>query len=287
MRFARPDDFRLPDLRFVPSDALVPHERHDSQRMEPLVERLREQGVLKNPPIVTPLDTGPDGAPRFMVLDGANRATAVRAAGFPHVVVQVARYEEPWVQLLTWDHAISEMPPAALLDGFQKIPGVTLAEEPLLHAQAQLARRSVLAYALLEDGRAITLAGGTTLEQHNEMLNGIVDVYRERHRFYRMSTTSMDVVMERHPDATALLVFPNLAPAEVVELAGSGSRLPAGITRHLIRWRALRINVPIERMMDESTSLEAKNDWLSGTIAAKWAQRAVRYYEEPTVMFDE
>jgi len=287
MRFARPDDFRLPDLRFVPSDSLVPHERHDSQRMEPLVERLREQGVLKNPPIVTPLADGPGGAPRFMVLDGANRATAVSAAGFPHVVVQVARYEEPWVQLLTWDHAISEMPPTALLGAFQNIPGMTLAEEPLLHAQAQLARRSVLAYLLLEDGRAITLSGGATLEQHNELLNGIVDVYRERHRFYRMSTTSFEVVSERHPDATALIVFPNLAPAEVMELAESGSKLPAGITRHLIRWRALRINVPVERMMDTTTPIDVKNDWLSSVIAAKWAQREVRYYEEPTVMFDE
>lgn len=284
MRFARPDDFRLPDLRFVPSDALVPHERHDSQRMEPLVERLLEQGVLKNPPIVTPL--GEDGG-RFMVLDGANRATAVRAAGFPHVLVQVARYEEPWVQLLTWDHAISEMAPAALVDACQALQGMALAEEPLLHAQAQLARRQILAYAVLEDGRAITFSGGSSLEDANEMLNGIVDAYRERHRFYRMSTNSIAVAKERHPDATALVVFPHLEPAEVMELAESGSKLPAGITRHLIRWRALRINVPIGKMMDSAESLEDKNAWLAEMIAAKWDKREVRYYEEPTVMFDE
>jgi len=287
MRFARPDDFRLPDLRFVPSGALVPHERHDSQRMEPLVERLREQGVLKNPPIVTPLTDGEDGAQRFMVLDGANRATAVRAAGFPHVLVQVARYEEPWVQLLTWDHAISGMPATALLDACQKLPGMALAEEPLLHAQAELARRQILAYALLEDGRAITFSGGGSLERNNELLNRIVDAYRERHRFYRMSTNSMAVVKERHPDATALVVFPHLEPAEVMELAESGSKLPAGITRHLIRWRALRINVPIAKMMDSAESLDAKNAWLAAMIASKWDMREVRYYEEPTVMFDE
>jgi hypothetical protein len=255
--------------------------------MEPLVERLREQGVLKNPPIVTPLADGPGGAPRFMVLDGANRATAVLAAGYPHVVVQLVRYEEPWVQLLTWDHALSEVPPTRLLDACQRLPGMTLAEEALLHAQAQLARRSILAYALLEDGRAITFSGGATLGQHNDLLNGIVDVYRERYRFYRMSTNSMEVVKERHPDATALVVFPNLAPAEVMELAASGSKLPAGITRHLIRWRALRINVPVGRMMDAGESLDDKNAWLAATLSAKWESREVRYYEEPTVMFDE
>jgi hypothetical protein len=287
MRFARPDDFRLPDLRFVPVDALVPHERHDSQRMGPLVERMREQAMLKNPPIVTPLADGPGGTPRYMVLDGANRATAALAAGFPHVVVQVARYEDPWVQLSTWDHALSEVPHATLLDACRALPGLALAEESLLHAQAQLARRDIIAYAALDDGRVVTFRGGLTLEQHNALLNSIVDVYREHYRFYRMSTDSMDVVKERHPDATALVVFPNLAPAEVMELAESGAKLPAGITRHLIRWRALRINVPTARMMDAAESLDEKNAWLAAMLAAKWEKREVRYYEEPTVMFDE
>lgn len=287
MRFARPDDFRLPDLRFVAVESLIPHERHDSQRMEPLVERMREQAVLKNPPIVATLSDAPDGSPRFMVLDGANRSTAARAAGFPHLVVQVARYEDPWVQLLTWDHALSEVPHATLLGEVGRLPGIEISEDPLLTAQARLARRDIIAYASLDDGRVVTFRGGSTLEEHNELLNGIVDVYRDRYRFYRMSTDSIEVVKERHPDATALVVFPNLAPAEVMELAESGAKLPAGITRHLIRWRALRINVPIERMMDAAQTLEQKNAWLAEMLAAKWAKREVRYYEEPTVMFDE
>ncbi len=287
MRFARPDDFRLPDLRFVSVDSLVPHERHDSQRMEPLVRQLREHSVLKNPPIVTPLTDAPDGSPRYMVLDGANRCTAARAAGFPHLVVQVARYEDPWVQLWTWDHALSETPPDAFLEACAAVPGLRLAEEQKLHAQAQLARREILAYACLEDGRLVTLAGGTTLDEHNDLLNAIVDVYRERHRFYRMSTDSIEVAKERHPDATVLVVFPKLMPAEVLELAENGAKLPAGVTRHLIRWRALRINVPVARMTDTSVSLEAKNEWLAGVLAAKWEKREVRYYEEPTVLFDE
>ena len=72
MRPARHDDFRLPDLRFVPVESLIPHERHDKQRMEPLARRLREQKLLKNPPIVTPLEPE-NGEERFMVLDGTPR----------------------------------------------------------------------------------------------------------------------------------------------------------------------------------------------------------------------
>ena len=90
-----------------------------------------------------------------------------------------------------------------------------------------------------------------------------------------------------HPEVTALVVFPHFEPAEVMELATSGERLPAGITRHLIRWRALRLNIPLDRLADTKPSLEEKNRWLSEWLQDKWTQRQVRFYEEPTVLFDE
>src|SRR5258705_576127 len=88
MPHADPSSFRLPDLRFVAVDLLVPHEKEDQRRTESLAVRLRESGLLRNPPIVTP--AGSDE--RFVVLDGANRGSTVRAAGFPHLVVPAVRY---------------------------------------------------------------------------------------------------------------------------------------------------------------------------------------------------
>jgi L-serine kinase (ATP) / ParB family transcriptional regulator, heme-responsive regulator len=285
MRPARSDDFRLPDLRFVPVDALVPHEQHDPQRLEPLVRGFRDEAVLRNPPIVAELP-GSNGK-RFMVLDGANRSTAAREAGLPHILVQVASYEEPWVRLTTWHHALSQLGRAEFEAACHRIEGLDIQEESILHARAMLARREALAYAAYPGIEATVFRGGRTLEERNRLLNSLVDVYRAEVRFYRMSTESFDVVRERHPDATTLVVFPHFEPAEVMELAGSGSRLPAGITRHLIRWRALRVNVPMAIMADATTALEEKNRWLAALLEERWNQRQVRFYEESTVLFDE
>ena len=63
--------------------------------------------------------------------------------------------------------------------------------------------------------------------------------------------------------------------------------MPAGITRHLIRWRALRINLPLDRLADTSRDIEEKNRWLQDWMRQKLAQRQVRFYEESTVLFDE
>ncbi len=287
MRPARPDDFRLPDLRFVRVDSLVPHERHDTQRMEPLVQRFREQQVLKNPPVVTPLAGAPPDAARYMVLDGENRSTAARAAGFPHIVVQLVRYEEPWVQLSTWHHALSGVSREEMEASCRGIADLDCRAESPLHARALVARREALAYAAHEGGAVTVFRGGRTLEERNQLLNAIVDTYREKPRFYRVSTDSFHVAQERHPDVLSLMVFPHFEPAEVMELATRGARLPEGITRHLIRWRALRVNVPLDRLTEAGGTLEEKNQWLEAWLHEKWVHRQVRFYEEPTVLFDE
>jgi hypothetical protein len=277
-------ELRLPDLRFVPVEALIPHEQHDLHRSAPLVRRLREQGVLRNPPIVTPL--APDDE-RFVVLDGANRATAAREAGLPHLVVQVVRYEDPGIRLTTWHHALGGLP----MDEFERalgaVEGLACLQTDLRHARAVLARREALAFVALPDHQAITLHGGGELRERNAVLNAVVDAYRARAHFYRVTSDSLTDARAGHPEVTALVVFPHFEPDEVLELATSGARLPAGITRHLIPWRALRINVPIERLADASQGAAEKNRWLEEWLREKVGQRQVRFYQESTVLFDE
>ena len=80
-----------PDLRILPLDQLVEHEYNDAQRTAPLAVRLETEGLLKNPPIAALLD---DGDSRFVVLDGANRSTALASLGYSHILVQVVKYEQ-------------------------------------------------------------------------------------------------------------------------------------------------------------------------------------------------
>ena len=60
---------QLPDLRFVPTESVLPHEQPDNSRLEPLVQKIRDQSVLKNPPIVTTLSGEGTPQARYVVLD--------------------------------------------------------------------------------------------------------------------------------------------------------------------------------------------------------------------------
>ena len=280
-------DFRLPDLRFVATEAMYPHEYHDLQRTEPLVRRLRESGMLKNPPIVTQVGDGMRVEPRYVVLDGANRSTAARSAGWPHMLAQVVRYESPMVELHTWYHALTADAREILEEGLASIPGLNFEHHDRLHARAMLARREVLACVVLNDGDVIVVQGGRTLHERNELLNLLVHLYQDRVPYTRVTSDSLTQARREHPAVQALVIFPRFDPAEVIDLASAGEYLPAGITRHLIRWRALRVNVPVAMCEDTTRTLDEKNAWLGAWADERLTKREVRFYEEPTVLFDE
>ena len=103
----------IPDLRVLPMDALLLHEQADKKRVARLETRLHKDGYLKNPPIVAPIP----GTERYVVLDGANRTSAVRRIGCPHLLVQVVDYNSNSVQLLTWHHLITGRGPDTFLAG--------------------------------------------------------------------------------------------------------------------------------------------------------------------------
>jgi hypothetical protein len=85
----------------------------------------------------------------------------------------------------------------------------------------------------------------------------------------------------------AIVVFPHYEPAEILVAARDGVHLPPGITRHIIRGRAMRLNYPLDALQDNGDSLEVKNLQLQAWIQERSAAKRVRYYAEPTFLFDE
>jgi hypothetical protein len=276
-------DIRLPDLRIVPLSKLVPHEMSDEQRAAPLAVRLREEGILKNPPVVAPLGIDDE----FVILDGANRVAALEAIGIPHVLVQVVDYESPQVDLHTWYHVISGTEADQVLGNLARLPEINVATTNIFHARAALARRDILAFYIQTDGQVTTLASrARELEKRTQMLRMIVDSYIRTGHLNRVNTDNIDRLRNMFPDMAAAIIFPRYEPVEILELARSGLKVPAGITRHIIHGRALRLNYPLQRLT-APISLQAKNQELADWIQEKFNQKGVRFYAEETFLFDE
>jgi hypothetical protein len=113
----------LPELRVVPTQALLLHEYVDANRLLPVAVSLKNEGSLRNPPLVWELG---DLDQRYLVLDGANRVVSSRAINLDFLVVQVVRRVHEEIKLETWTQVILSCSPLELLHTVTAIPEIRL-----------------------------------------------------------------------------------------------------------------------------------------------------------------
>jgi hypothetical protein len=273
----------LPKLRIVAISDVVLHEECEAKRVQKLTERLREDNLLRNPPVVSEIE----GGRRYMVLDGANRVTALREMGLRDILIQVVDYSDPRVILDTWNHFIPDLSPEALIKEIKRIAGVKVTPSDLETARRLLEGRKILGIIILHDNDGIhSLEGGSDLKSQVSLLREAVGVYKSRSEIYRVKTDQIDHLLSDYRNWGALFVFPCYTKEEIVGLATDQVKLPTGITRHIIPQRALRVNINLD-VLRNNASLEDKNRWLVELVEKKVVNKEVRYYQEATFLFDE
>jgi L-serine kinase (ATP) / ParB family transcriptional regulator, heme-responsive regulator len=273
----------LPDLKFLRIDSVIIHEWHDEQRTPPLIEKIREGGLFRNPPIVTPLQ---DDSGRYMVLDGANRVTALRSMGFPDILVQVVEPKHPGLRLENWNHVLWEMDSKVLLSDIRSIQDVN----PVVmedQGQPNIMDDCGLALVQIPRGKKFTLCtDAEELVVKVALLNAIVDCYKDRCKLDRTMARDIHELEDIYPDLSGLIIFPQFKIQDVLVLAGQGYLLPTGITRFTVSPRALHVNYPLYELAADKP-LEEKNEALQRWVQMRINKKGVRYYAEPTFLYDE
>jgi hypothetical protein len=274
----------LPRLEILPLEKLILHEYHDTQRTLPIVRAIEESGILRNPPIVMPLE---DGTGRYMVLDGANRTTALQEMKIPHTVAQVVQADDPGLELNPWNHVVWGASPDRFLDWARAVPDLTLLPSAEEHLFRDLLDVHSLALLQLADGRIYT-AYAQTLELMTRVrvLNELVRSYAHRTLMDRTTNYKVASLLGLYKDLSGLVLLPPFEVDDVLCLAGEGCLMPAGSTRFSITGRALHVNFPLG-ILSSDLSLEEKNDQLQEWLQDSLARKRVRYYAEPIFMFDE
>jgi hypothetical protein len=272
----------LPNLRILPIESVILHEEHDAQRTLPLVEKLRANGIMRNPPVVMPLG---DGTDRYMVLDGANRVTSLQALEFPHIVAQVVDVNNPQVNLRTWNHVVWGMNTKTLATSLRKVKGVELIK---VNTRKSLeAPKYVPMQVRFPDGSFYILKEDPSdLSTHIETMRNVVNTYKIRASLDRTSQTLIDTFKQIYSDLTALFIFPSFKIKTVLKLAGQNIVLPTGITRFTVSPRALHLNYPLHEL-SSAKSIEYKQEYLEHWIEERVKKKGVRLYSEATFLFDE
>lgn len=265
-------------LQVVPLDKVFPHEQVDQRRVEKLVHRFEVEGRLANPPVVA------QAGDRYVVLDGATRTAALKALGYPHMVVQVAASKEQ-LGLRTWLHAIRQAKPDQLIKLLNKLPALSLIETGKDKVLDEMVEFGGLCYLETVEGKLFLIQQKQGVNRL-DALNQLTDAYISAYQVTR--TLKNDILSLHHEfsDLTALVIFPEFTVDQVLQIAQMGRVLPAGITRFIIPGRVLRLNAELRHLKSEQ-SLSEKNEWLHQLLLDKLDKGKIRYYQEPVYLLDE
>ncbi|QPC81129.1 ParB N-terminal domain-containing protein [Phototrophicus methaneseepsis] len=270
-------DAPTPTLRIIPVKDIHPHEVHDPQRSEPLIQRIAKAEYLTNPIIVTPAGDGKN----YVVLDGANRYQVFSRLDYPRILAQVVDYASPHVDLHIWQHVVSHWSESNFIAELKKWEGIEVA-----HGWAP--ESEYVARLILRNGDVLSiLARIDTLAQRNAILRDLVSLYQKNGTLHRSAAPDPAEVWTLYPRAIALVQFPHYQPQDILLAAQNDALLPPGVSRHIIHGRALKVNYPMADLLDESISVEQANMVLQAWLQGKLEKRAIRYYAESTYQFDE
>ena len=270
-------------LRFVALDHLLLHEEDDPYRVKRLELTLKREGKLRNPPLVAVYRD------RYIVLDGATRTTALREMGCRDALVQIVDYDSDTVQVGTWHHVVVGLSHNHLLTTLADVDGVTLQQVDGDVACRMLGARQIAAAIMMRNGQwfaALIDDPKANDNQRADLLCRLVAEYRGKAEVHRAIELDIPLLAREYTDLTAVVTFPIFTPGEISQIALSGSKVPMGITRHVVVGRALGIDVPLE-MLTDAQSLETKNAWLAEQIHERLKANKVRLYQEPVFVFDE
>jgi len=274
----------LPRLEIVPVSNLVMHEYHDEQRTPPLVGKLCASGMLRNPPVVTVLNRQ-EG--HFMVLDGANRVSSFRILGIPHILVQVLESDDPHMELSAWNHVVWGVSHDDLFCAIQAIPGVRLQPTTAALSFQELMDLHSLVSLHLPNGKVFTaFTQGLDPVGRVCALNTVVARYIELAKVDRTSMFRIQSLCEFYDDISGLILLPTFQIDEVIDVVQAGCLMPPGSTRFTIAPRVLHLNYPLADLAAD-LPIGEKNAIMRDYICDCLTKKCVRYYEEPTYLFDE
>ncbi len=286
----------LPDLRIVSLSDLYFHEEPDEERLLSLVSRLGAESVLKNPPIVT----DPGEGRRLVILDGANRVTALMKLGYEHIPVQVVALDDPLLTVRCWHHAVERLGKEFFLEKIGAMAGVRLIQghpdsmrdedngQESYGSQERTPGRDdgFICSLTFDDTSSVSAFNSGKLLEQVEKLCEITDLYLHTPYSDRVSYTKLAFLKHNYPEFRTLFTFRPFDKHELLEVVLSGKKLPAGITRVFLPKRALGLNIRLE-LLKSSLTLDEKNHWLTEAIHKLVANKSIRFYQEPTFVFDE
>ena len=267
-------------LKLIPASEVMLHEQSEDTRYIKLIERFKQEKVLFNPLIVGKFNDN------YILIDGANRFRALKESGCLIILAQIVNYKSPKVKLKSWYHFVNII----TFHDLEKFLNKNNFEYKTCSSRLLREKLSVrLNYVgvVSKSGKAMCIRFSKKLPEMLKQFSILNKYYESNFSYTRVdSDANLDNLDDLSPNDGLLFIYPPFKKEDIVKISKVPEKLPAGITRHLIPNRVLRIKFEIESLIS-ADNLEQKNENLGKLVAGKIESKKVRLYREPILIFDE
>ena len=277
-------DTQFPEIAVLPINELKLHEAESVERTAKLQERIRADGFLRNPVIVGKVLHS--SRLHYLLLDGVHRISALKNLGCRDVVAQLIEYSNEGVRVEVWHQLIRGVDPVNLLKSLKRVFGKALSKKPEAEANELRKKELILMHLLLKNGRSYIIERQSNLQSTTAKIREFFSILASLGEVHRVHEDEAKSVLKSSSAATGILFIQPLSKQHIVEIALSKTKLPAGITRHIIPCRALGIAVDLALLRVELSIVE-KSKLIRSVVSQRTEDERVRFYAEPTFVFNE
>lgn len=258
------------------------HERVDNNLLTRLVNRIREDGVQRDPVII-------DRKTR-VVLDGSHRVEALKALGADKILVCRINYKNPLISVGRWVKYVGPSMRESIVE--------LIAREREKYEEADW-RQARDAVDLRTRKFAVLNTSKSFLPQ--EPFNNTLESYLASERLVA-DLEKNGLVVDIAPDSLVskllsndyfIIYPPPITKEEVIEYGAKGRLFPPKTTRHIIPARPVKVEYPLKYLLTKAVSIKKAEVVLDGLLSSK---RLVlkppktiyegRVYEEALTVFE-
>lgn len=269
------------DLKLLKVKDIQLHEDTETKRLRNIYSRIKRDKYLINPIIVGQYNND------LILIDGANRYSSLADIGCKLVLAQIIDYKDKETKLSKWNHLVYDMDDNVFKDFCfdnklkYEFTSVKAGKKQL---QDNLNR---LLISDINKNETMVITLSKNFGEMIDQLNKITALYFHKYEFDRSEPEINFSDLKKYTRRKGTLVeFPQLKKEHIVKIAKSDRKIPAGISRHILRNRVLHVKYEIQKLMTDK-NLPQKTKELKQMLLDKIDKNKVRQYTESVIVFDE
>ncbi len=269
------------DLKLLKINEILLHEDTETKRLRNIYSRIKRDKYLINPIIVAEYNN------ELILIDGANRYSSLKDIGCKLVLAQIIDYNDSQTKLSKWNHLVYDMDDNVIKEycdenGIKYEITTVKNGKKILHNNLN---RILISDINKNETMVITLA-----KEFNKMvdqMNGLTHLYFHKYSFDRSEPEIDFANLKKYTRRKGTLIeFPKFKKEHIVKIAKSDRKIPAGITRHILRNRVLHVRYEIKKLLTLG-NIKNKTKELEKLLLEKIDKNKVRQYTESVIVFDE